>query len=191
MAKRVALARPPHFRPACGRDSSDPGVSALRQVTACRVCQQSPMALATTTAATAGLGMLAVLSVGLVRSATVRRLGSARAAALAIISRLIQVLEIAKARLDPPPPWDPPRARYAMHLGWSQLNDREKLAAMSLFYTEATWGQNQADPRIIFTFWAQLTHEQQEAAHTLGYRQEIWDEEVLVDAEAAGFPDGA
>ena len=43
----------------------------------------------------------------------------------------------------------------------------------------------------IFTFWAQLTHEQQEAAHTLGYRQEIWDEEVLVDAEAAGFPDGA
>ena len=144
----------------------------------------------TSTVATAALTMLAVLCVGLVRSATVRRLGSAA---------VLRILQVVQARLDHPPPrrrrklsrarrcrlpstavqqtqatvstQDAATVPQLAHQTprWIWLNVQQMRAAMTLGYTELGWDLGITPAQISGSSWHQLTGHLQAAARILDY----------------------
>ena len=143
--------------------------------------------LASTTAA---VTMLAVLCIGLVRFATVRRLGSA--AALAVISRLIRILQVAQARLGHPPPrrrttqdatTEPEPAHKSA--SWIWLYVRQMRAARTLGYNELGWDEGVSPPQIANRFWHELTGVERAAARILDYTADLWNAELLQELSDA------
>ena len=143
--------------------------------------------LASTTAA---ITMLAVLCIGLVRFATVRRLGSA--AALAVISRLIRILQVAQARLGHPPPrrrttqdatTEPEPAHKSA--SWIWLYVRQMRAARTLGYNELGWNEGVSPPQIANRFWHELTGVERAAARILDYTADLWNAELLQELSDA------
>ena len=157
--------------------------------------------LASTTVATAALTMLVVLCV----YATMCRLRSA--AALAVISRLIRILQVAQACLDHPPPRHRRKRSHTRRCRlpssavqqtqatvnmldaatvpqlahqtprWIDLNVQQMRAAMVLGYNEMGWDEGIPPPQISNSCWHELTGALQAAARILDYTEHLWNEE--------------